>query len=136
VDRVVRTARRRAETRPTKPARPGAPTDATLVAQPPDPDSGRVAKDTNGSPVSADHHRRPGKPQFDPAAALPAGPPDSYPDQLPREQPPRTGGGGRNRADSPGEQYVRLRVRLRGDQLTVLDSHLVDGPLGQVTGFP
>ena len=34
-----------------------------------------------------------------------------------------------------GQQYVRLRVRARGDQLSVLDSQLVDGPLGQVTGF-
>jgi hypothetical protein len=29
----------------------------------------------------------------------------------------------------PAEQYVRLRVQVRGDRLTVLDSHLVDGPL-------
>ena len=34
------------------------------------------------------------------------------------------------------EQYVRLRIRVRGEQLTVVDSHLVDGPLGQGTGFP
>jgi hypothetical protein len=34
------------------------------------------------------------------------------------------------------EQYVRLRIRVRGDQLSVVDSHLVDGPLGQVNGFP
>ena len=29
----------------------------------------------------------------------------------------------------PPEQYVRLRVQVRGDRMTVLDSHLVDGPL-------
>lgn len=34
------------------------------------------------------------------------------------------------------EQYVRLRIRVRGERLTVVDSHLVDGPLGQVNGFP
>jgi len=34
------------------------------------------------------------------------------------------------------EQYVRLRIRVRGDQLSVVDSHLVDGPLAQVNGFP
>jgi hypothetical protein len=28
---------------------------------------------------------------------------------------------------------VRLRVRVRGDRLTVLDSHLVDGPLTEAT---
>jgi hypothetical protein len=35
-----------------------------------------------------------------------------------------------------GEQYVRLRISVRGGELTVVDSHLVEGPLGQVTGFP
>ena len=30
-----------------------------------------------------------------------------------------------------GQQYIRLRIRVRGDRLTVVDSHLVDGPLGQ-----
>jgi hypothetical protein len=35
----------------------------------------------------------------------------------------------------PGEQYVRLRIRVRGDRLTVIDSHLVDGPLSQPTTF-
>lgn len=46
----------------------------------------------------------------------------------------RTRGGGRSSAQ--GEQYIRLRVRVRDGELTVIDSHLVDGPLGQVTGFP
>ena len=40
-------------------------------------------------------------------------------------QEPRSGDG----PGRPAEQYVRLRVRVRGDRLTVLDSHLVDGPL-------
>ena len=34
-----------------------------------------------------------------------------------------------DRGGPPAEQYVRLRVRVRGDRMTVLDSHLVDGPL-------
>jgi hypothetical protein len=42
----------------------------------------------------------------------------------PAQQPRPGDGPGR-----PAEQYVRLRVRVRGDRLTVLDSHLVDGPL-------
>ena len=33
------------------------------------------------------------------------------------------------------EQYIRMRVRVRDGQLSVLDSHLVDGPLSQTTGF-
>ena len=40
-------------------------------------------------------------------------------------QKPRSGDG----SGLPTEQYVRLRVQVRGDRMTVLDSHLVDGPL-------
>ncbi len=40
------------------------------------------------------------------------------------------------RGGDEGQRYVRLRMRLRGDQMSVIDSHLVEGPLGQVTGFP
>jgi hypothetical protein len=48
-----------------------------------------------------------------------------HPDGEHPAQRPRSGTGyGR-----PAEQYVRLRVRVRGSRLTVLDSHLVDGPL-------
>jgi hypothetical protein len=38
-------------------------------------------------------------------------------------------------AAGAGEQYIRLRIRVRGSKLTVLDSHLVDGPLSQAQGF-
>lgn len=33
------------------------------------------------------------------------------------------------------EQYVRLRIRVHNDRLTILDSHLVDGPLSQTNSF-
>ena len=42
---------------------------------------------------------------------------------------------GVRRAGDPAEQYVRLRIRVRGDRLSVVDSHLVDGPLGQSATF-
>src|SRR5262249_40969659 len=43
--------------------------------------------------------------------------------------PAATGkGGGR-------EQYIRMRIRVRGGQLSIIDSHLVDGPLSQTSGF-
>jgi hypothetical protein len=42
----------------------------------------------------------------------------------------------RRRRSGDEEQYVRLRIRVRNGRLSVVDSHLVDGPLGQVTGFP
>jgi hypothetical protein len=48
-----------------------------------------------------------------------------HPDGEHPAQAPRSGSG----AGSPTEQYVRLRVRVTGDRLTLLDSHLVDGPL-------
>ena len=59
-------------------------------------------------------------------------PPKDEPD-FPEMKPPRrrTGRGG-----NPPEQYVRLRVRVRGDQMSVVDSHLVDGPLSQDKAFP
>jgi len=48
-----------------------------------------------------------------------------HPDGEHAAQKPRSSDG----SGRPTEQYVRLRVRVRGDRLTVLDSHLVDGPL-------
>jgi len=35
-----------------------------------------------------------------------------------------------------GEQYIRMRIRVNNGRLSVIDSHLVDGPLGQGAGFP
>jgi hypothetical protein len=52
-----------------------------------------------------------------------------HPDGEHPAQQPRSGDG----SGRPVEQYVRLRVRVRGDRLTVLDSHLVDGPLSAPT---
>ena len=34
-----------------------------------------------------------------------------------------------------GEQYVRLTVRVEGDQMSIVDSHLVAGPLAETTVF-
>jgi hypothetical protein len=48
-----------------------------------------------------------------------------HPDGEHPAQKPRSADG----SGQPTEQYVRLRVQVRGDRLTVLDSHLVDGPL-------
>lgn len=49
----------------------------------------------------------------------------------PRRRPPETGSG-----DRPAGQYIRLRIRVRGDRMSVIDSHLVDGPLSSVNAFP
>jgi hypothetical protein len=50
------------------------------------------------------------------------------------DQKPRGTRGGRLSPER--EQYVRLRIRVSHGRLSVVDSHLVDGPLGQATGFP
>jgi hypothetical protein len=52
------------------------------------------------------------------------------PDQRPPRRRPRTLG-----ADM-SEQYVRLRIRVRDGRLSVVDSHLVDGPLSPDKAFP
>jgi hypothetical protein len=54
--------------------------------------------------------------------------------QLGDQQAKRSRGGARSADES--EQYIRLRIRVHNGGLTVIDSHLVDGPLGQATGFP
>jgi len=33
------------------------------------------------------------------------------------------------------EQYIRLRIRVHNDRMSVIDTHLVDGPLGQTQTF-
>ena len=38
-------------------------------------------------------------------------------------------------AERTGEQYLRLRVRVDNEQLSIVDSQLVDGPLTQTTAF-
>lgn len=58
--------------------------------------------------------------------------PAEFGDQMPPRKPRSAGS---SSAGSGAEQYIRLRVRVRGDRLTVLDSHLVDGPLSQTQGF-
>jgi hypothetical protein len=117
----------------SRPGKPAAPPAGSRVraggTEPPSYDGPKKAdpKKAGGKPgPSADgpdksaqepvRRPRPG------AADLPAG------DQIPQKRR-----GPRRR--SVGEQYIRLRVRVRGDRLSVIDSHLVDGPLGQTTGF-
>jgi hypothetical protein len=52
----------------------------------------------------------------------------SYPDQV--VKPTQRGRSGPTR-----EQYIRLRIRVRDGRLSLLDSHLVDGPLAQTQRF-
>ena len=112
---------KRDESRPTKEAAP--PKGARQAAQ--IPTYGGASKtdkmpkrpagkgERNKEPFRAEKGRRPR-----------AGEDGDRGDQRPR----------RRRNDE--ERYIRLRIRARNERLSVVDSHLVEGPLGQVTGFP
>jgi hypothetical protein len=133
--RVVRTMRPATDERPAKPTAGDGPDAARAV--PRTLVEGGPAKGEARQEHAAD---RPDKAAFEGGAAgegAGTGAPQEYPD-LPDQQPHGGGTERQGSADSgnSGPQYVRLRIRLRGDQMSVLDSHLVDGPLGQVTGFP
>jgi hypothetical protein len=69
------------------------------------------------------------KAAFDPVA----GPPPDYSGRA-KNLPDQEAVHGQH-VGRPGEQYVRLRIQVRGDRLTVIDSHLVEGPLSQSTTF-
>jgi hypothetical protein len=119
------------ERRPSKPVAPAVGTrvsDATNEVAPPTyegpektdkkPRQARGAG-TSKPALKAGQVRRPRAASGDP----------SFEDQV----PPKTRR--RGRSGSSREQYIRMRVRVRGDRLSVVDSHLVDGPLGQAPGF-
>lgn len=50
------------------------------------------------------------------------------PQELPDQEPVR-------RKGKSAEQYVRLRVRVEDSELSIVGSHLVDGPLAQTAAF-
>ena len=106
-----------ADTRPSKP-----PAGQTAHHHPVRSESG-TAKGDRQPPH--DSTRRPKPPAEDGSPTAAEYPDGGRPDQLPRTTGDR----------HPGEQYVRLRIRVRGDRLSVIDSHLVDGPLAQTTTF-
>src|SRR5690348_4244823 len=97
--------------RDTRPAKPVLPGHAGPVYAGPAKGQRRILE--SGDRVKAPFER-----------SRPRIPDGVYPDQQ------SLGEGGR-----PGEQYLRLRIQVRGDRLTVIDSHLVDGPLSQPTTF-
>jgi len=50
------------------------------------------------------------------------------------DQVARSSRGG-SKSGTGREQYIRMRIRVRDGRLSVIDSHLVDGPLAQAPGF-
>jgi len=107
------------EQRDSRPAKPAAGETAHHVAAVP-PSTGPVKG--SASPHGGTRVKAP----FEPSAGGAVAPDVELPDQVPA---------GPLGAGRPGEGYVRLRVRVRGDRLSVIDSHLVEGPLSQTTAF-
>jgi hypothetical protein len=138
---VLRTMRPEPETRPSKPPAADGP-DAARSAPHATAGGSRVKGDTDSAgyaPRAAQEEGHPSKEAFQATenAAVSSESSAAY-----RDQEPRSAGSAGNDGEGTGsgeqggeQQYVRLRVRVRGDQLSVVDSQLVDGPLGQVTGF-
>lgn len=113
--------------RDTRPSKPLAGETAHHLASVP-PFSGPAKGEQPGS-GRGEHDVRRAKAAFDPAAARQlddSGGRTNLADQ--------TAVGGRQ-AGNPGQQYIRLRIQKSGDQLSVIDSHLVDGPLSQSATF-
>lgn len=120
-----------------KPAKP-AP-DADVLSGDSPLNRGNVKPDKHSvaekHPVHAEHeaarHGR-AKDEFTRPARLRAPRDDSPSSDM---EPPRHAARRRRKEEERGEQYIRLRVRVHDDRLSVVDSHLVDGPLAQVVGF-
>jgi hypothetical protein len=119
-----RTPALRNEGHPTKPAlsRSGKPRLAEGLSyegknktsrMPPRSAKGGAVK----TPFRAGSLRPPGKPVE-----------TSWPDQIARPGP-------KSESGRTAEQYIRIRVRVHNDRLTVLDSHLVGGPLAMPKQF-
>jgi hypothetical protein len=126
------TAPGRDDSRPTKPAAP-------LAGKRPRSDTGDVAvpsydgpRKTTKRPSLKAKGAGPSKAALKPGTVRrpPSGSSDvALPDQIAR--PSR----GKSKSGDYREQYVRIRIRVRNDRLSVIDSHLVDGPLAQTRGF-
>jgi hypothetical protein len=119
--------RGRVDSRPVKP-----PAGATERVPPATPGAG--VKGDRPPERAAQRDGDHTKPVFEPGPRPPSG--TGRPSEPGDQQPAARRGGIRPDAGGAAEQYVRLRIRVRGDQLSVVDSHLVDGPLSQTTVFP
>ena len=112
------------EPRDSRPTKPTAGETAHHVAVAP------VAGPVKGTQAPrVERQGRRDKAPFEPAGKVSAAVMDSdadYPDQE---------AAGARPAGRPGEGYVRLRIRVRGDRLSVINSHLVEGPLSQSATF-
>jgi hypothetical protein len=123
-------APRRDDKRPTKAAAPPPGKRSS-------PSTGEVEAPSYGGPKKTDKKPSRKARQSGPTkAALKPGavrrPPPASGDVTPGDQIARSS---RGKSAAAPEQYIRLRIRVHNDRLSVIDSHLVDGPLGQTKAF-
>jgi hypothetical protein len=117
----------------SKPSKPAVPPPGRAKASEADVDVPTYRGPTKAKKAPPPKRGRKAKESFDPKSVKRPG--RRSKDVELGDQQAKRGRGGTRSADRD-EQYVRLRIRVRNGGLTVVDSHLVDGPLGQVTGFP
>jgi hypothetical protein len=126
-----RTAPPRDKGLPTKPTAPspsrGARDVAPHVLESPE----RGPRKSDGMPASTGARGDRVKP---PLPAVATGPPrgkhaaGNFGDQRPKQEEGA-------RTTERRERYIRMRIQVRDGRLSVVDSHLVDGPLSQTDGF-
>jgi hypothetical protein len=120
------------ERRPSKPPAPPAGKRVSAAASDAEAPAYEGPKKTDKSPGREAHRTGPTKPAHEPGQVRRprTGSADvALDDQVPPKARRR------GKSGTSDEQYIRMRVRVRGDRLSVIDSHLVDGPLGQTQGF-
>jgi hypothetical protein len=126
--------------RPTKTDAPASGTRVTAAASETTPPSYSGPAKTDKAPRARAGTRRTGtaKPRVSPEATRRPRARADQPERADQVAKPvrRRRGGAAAAAEGAGpEQYIRMRIRVRGDRLSVVDSHLVEGPLAQTTTF-
>jgi hypothetical protein len=122
---------RRDDSRPTKPAVPPAGKRARSIVYDVVVPSYDGPKKTDKMPGRKARPTGPTKAALKPGTVRPPSGSSDVPlgDQIARSSR------GKSKSGAGSEQYIRIRVRVRNDRLSVVDSHLVDGPLAQTTRF-
>jgi hypothetical protein len=116
----------------TRPAKPAAPPPGSRPRRA----SGDAPRPSYAGPKKTDEKPRAGAQPHDQRTKTPWKPSRG------NRPPPASGDSERGDQISPPpsvapgrEQYIRLRVRVNDGKLSIIDSHLVDGPLAQAQGF-
>jgi hypothetical protein len=123
---------RRDDSRPTKPAVPPASKRARSIVYDVVVPSYDGPKKTDKMPGRKARPTGPTKAALKPGTVRPPSGSSDVPlgDQIARSSR------GKSKSGAGSEQYIRIRVRVRNDRLSVIDSHLVDGRLLHAEALP